>query len=68
MFTSRHLQAGSRIVFVLAVNIEPGSQINYGSGKDVSAETLAADGAPLHVRWSSASYLDIPVTPSAATR
>src|SRR5262249_113146 len=33
---SHQLQAGSQIVLVLSVIKEPGRQINYGTGKDVS--------------------------------
>jgi uncharacterized protein len=39
----------------------PGQQINYGTGKDVSEETIANAGEPLTIRWSNRSYLDLPV-------
>jgi putative CocE/NonD family hydrolase len=58
---SRHLQEGSRIVAVLRVIKEPGRQINYGTGEDVSTETIQNAKAPLEVHWYSDSYLDLPV-------
>ena len=39
----------------------PGQQINYGSGKSVSEESIADAGAPLTIRWLSRSYTDLPV-------
>lgn len=54
-------QAGSRIVLVLSVIKTPDQQINYGSGKDVSDETIADAGAPLSIRWFTDSFIDLPV-------
>ena len=59
---SRRCQAGSRIVVVLGVIKNPGQQVNYGSGKDVSDETIADAGPPLSIRWSTSSYIDLPVS------
>jgi uncharacterized protein len=59
--TSRTLQEGSRIVVVLGVNKRADQEINYGTGGDVSAETIEDAKAPLKVRWFSDSYIDIPV-------
>lgn len=58
---SRQLQAGSRVVMVLSVIKEKGRQINYGTGKDISDETIADAKEPLQIRWFSDSYVDIPV-------
>lgn len=58
---SRQLRQGSRVVAVLKVIKEPGRQINYGTGKDVSAETVQNAKAPLEIHWYSDSYLDLPV-------
>jgi predicted acyl esterase len=58
---SRQLQQGSRIVAVLRVIKEPGRQINYGTGKDVSTETIQNAKAPLEIHCYSDSYLDLPV-------
>jgi len=54
-------RAGSRIVVVLSVNKSPNQQINYGTGKDVSDETVANAGEPLTIRWSNQSWLKLPV-------
>jgi hypothetical protein len=59
MITARRLEAGSRIVAVVAVPKQPGIQINYGTGGDVSAESIADAGAPLRVRWMAGSWLEI---------
>ena len=58
---SRKLQPRSRIVAVIGPIKWPGQQINYGSGKDVSDETIADAGSPLEIRWSSHSYIDVPI-------
>ncbi len=59
---SRKLQPGSRIVLVLSVIKEPGRQINYGTGKDVSDETIKDAGPPLSIQWLPSSYIDIPIS------
>jgi putative CocE/NonD family hydrolase len=58
--TSRRFAPGSRLVAVLRIIKAPGAQINYGTGKDVSDETVADGKEPLKIRWSAASFLDIP--------
>jgi len=60
--TSRRLQKGSRLVIVLGIGKRPDRQINYGTGNDVSDESLA-DGntTPLKIRWYSDSYVEIPI-------
>lgn len=59
--TSRRLPPGSRLVVVLAVIKQPGEQINYGTGKDVSLETLADATEPLRIQWFDHSFIGIPV-------
>ena len=46
---------------VLGILKSPGQQINYGTGKDVSDETIADAGAPLSVTWFGDSYIELPV-------
>ena len=58
---SRRLQAGSRVVVVLSVIKESGRQINYGTGKDVSDETIQDAGDRVQIRWYGDSCLDLPV-------
>ncbi len=60
-FTSRKLQPGSRLLVVLGINKNNGWQINYGTGKDVSTETIQDAGEPLQIRWFNNSYIKIPV-------
>lgn len=59
--TSRLLAAGSRLVVVLRINKGPMAQINYGTGRDVSDETVADAGEPLSIRWLATSFVDLPV-------
>ena len=58
---SQLCEAGSRIVMVIGVVRNPGQQINYGTGENVSDETIRDAGEPLTIRWSNRSYLDLPV-------
>jgi uncharacterized protein len=58
---SRRLQTGSRLVMVLGVNKRPDREINYGTGADVSEESITAGRIPLKIRWYNSSYIEIPV-------
>jgi hypothetical protein len=55
------LTRGSRLVVVLGVIKQAGEQINYGTGKDVSDETIADAKEPLEIRWLGDSFIDVPV-------
>ncbi len=57
--TARLLSPGSRIVAVVGVPKRPAVQINYGTGRDVSSESIADAGEPLRLRWSADSYLEL---------
>lgn len=57
--TARRIGAGSRIVAVVSVPKQPGIQINYGTGKDVSEESIADAGEPLQVEWRPNSWLEV---------
>ena len=59
--TCKKLETGSRLVVVLGINKSLDWQINYGSGKDVSDETIADAKEPLKIKWFEDSYLKIPV-------
>jgi putative CocE/NonD family hydrolase len=59
--TSRQLQQGSRLVMVLGINKRPDREINYGTGNDVSEESIADGKIPVKVRWHNDSYIDIPI-------
>ncbi len=60
--TSRMLAAGSRIVAVISVPKDPGIQINYGTGRDVSSESIAGASEPLRIHLSPDSYLELGVS------
>jgi len=59
--TSKKLRKGSRLILVLNVNKHPHEQINYGTGKDVSDETIHDAKEPLEVKWFNESYVKIPI-------
>jgi len=58
---SRKIGPGSRLVVVLSIIKGTGQQINYGTGKDVSDETIADAKEPLKIRWFADSYIDLPL-------
>jgi hypothetical protein len=35
---------------------------NYGTGKDVSDESIADAGEPLRVKWHNDSYVNVPLS------
>jgi hypothetical protein len=55
------MEPGSRIVVVLSVIKESGRQVNYGTGNDVSDETINDAGEPLQIEWLGGSYFEFPV-------
>ncbi len=57
----KKISKGSRLVVILNINQSPFEQVNYGSGKDVSDETIADGNTPLRIKWSGESYVSIPV-------
>jgi putative CocE/NonD family hydrolase len=57
---SHLLQTGSRIVAVLQVIKNSGQQINYGTGKDVSDESIADAKEPLTISLFADSYIAVP--------
>ncbi len=58
---SKKLDTGSRILVVLNVIKTSSYQINYGTGKDVSDETIGDAGEPLVVKWYNDGFVKIPV-------
>jgi putative CocE/NonD family hydrolase len=59
--TSRQFSKGSRIVILLNINKSPFEQINYGTGKNVSDETIRDAKVPLQIKWFNNSYINVPV-------
>jgi putative CocE/NonD family hydrolase len=58
---SRRMSAGSRLLVMLTVNKNGFAQINCGTGKDVSDESIADAKEPLQVRWYNDSYVKVPI-------
>jgi predicted acyl esterase len=60
-FVSKKISPGSRLVILLNINKHPFEIINYGSGKEVSDETINDAGELLHIKWHNESMIRIPV-------
>lgn len=58
---SKQLSKGSRLLVVINVNKNPFSQLNYGTGKEVSDETIEDAKEPLKVKWYNDSFVKIPI-------
>ncbi|OJW74146.1 MULTISPECIES: CocE/NonD family hydrolase [unclassified Spirosoma] len=58
---SKQLSKGSRLVVAINVNKNPFSQLNYGTGNDVSTESIHDAKEPLRINWYTNSYIRIPV-------
>lgn len=56
---SKRLRKGSRLLIMLNINKNPFSEINYGTGKAVSTETIGDAGAPLEIKWYNQSYVEL---------
>ena len=59
--TCKRLQKGSRLVVALGPHKSPHWQINYGTGKDVSDETIRDAAEPLNIEWLSNTVVRIPL-------
>jgi len=59
---SRQLAKGSRLLVIVNGSKNRFAQINYGTGKDVSDESIADAGQPLKIKWYNKSYVEIPVS------
>ncbi|SIQ38141.1 hypothetical protein SAMN05880574_11191 [Chryseobacterium sp. RU37D] len=60
-FVSKKIEKRSRIVLMIGVVKSPFWQLNYGSGKDVSDETIADAKVPLEIKLYNNSYIKLPV-------
>jgi uncharacterized protein len=58
---AREIQAGSRLLVVVNVNKNEGAQINYGTGRDVSDESIKDARTPLLIEWLNSSYIALPL-------
>lgn len=60
-FIAKKIPKGSKFVVVFGVNKSKEWQINYGTGKDVSDETIEDAKEPLQIKWYNDSFLEIPI-------
>ncbi len=60
-FVCRQLSKGSRIIALVGINKNRDWQINYGTGKDVSDETIADGKIPLQIKWMNSSCIKLPI-------
>ena len=58
--TSRLLGAGDQVAVSIRIVKQPGEEINYGTGRPASTETIADAGEPLQIRWWCDSSIDVP--------
>ncbi|MFZ6664609.1 CocE/NonD family hydrolase [Peijinzhouia sedimentorum] len=58
---SKKLRKGSRLLVYINVNKNPFSELNYGSGKEVSKESINDAGEPMMVKWYNTSFVEVPI-------
>ena len=58
---SKRLLKGSKLVAIINGNKNPYGQINYGTGRDVSSESIDDAGVPLDIKIYENSSITIPV-------
>ncbi|WP_163410396.1 CocE/NonD family hydrolase [Flavobacterium ajazii] len=58
---SKQLSKGSRLLITLNVNKNAFSELNYGTGKEVSEETIKDAKESLKIKWYNDSFIEIPV-------
>jgi putative CocE/NonD family hydrolase len=63
---SRQMLPKSRLLVLVDVLKSPVGQINYGTGKDVSDESIKDAGEPLKIEILSGSYFELPLDNSIA--
>lgn len=59
---SKQLKKGSRLLLMLNIDKNPFAQINYGTGKEVSNESIKDAGELLQISWSNQSFIDIGIS------
>ncbi|RYY54713.1 MAG: CocE/NonD family hydrolase [Chitinophagaceae bacterium] len=60
-YMCRKIATGSRLVATVGIVKTPNWQLNYGTGKDVSDETMADGKIPLLINWGNNSYITVPL-------
>lgn len=64
--TARRMEAGSRLLVVVDVLKDARHQVNMGTGKDVSDESIADAGTPLRFELGAGSVIHVPLREEAA--
>jgi hypothetical protein len=59
--TGRRMAPGSRLLVVVDVLKDAWHQVNHGTGRDVSDESIADAGEPLRIDWHSDSVVRVPM-------
>ena len=59
---SRKVQSGSRLLLVVDVIKNSFHEINYGTGRTVSEESIDDASVPLTVDWLTDSFIQVPMT------
>ncbi|HEV7608333.1 MAG TPA: CocE/NonD family hydrolase [Steroidobacteraceae bacterium] len=65
---SRQMLPGSRLLVLVDANKNLMAQVNYGTGKDVSDESVKDAGEPLKIEIQGGSYFEIPLDNSFAVK
>ena len=65
---SRQMLPGSRLLVLVDAIKNPSAQVNYGTGKDVSDESVKDAGDPLKIEIQGGSYFEIPLDNSFAEK
>ena len=60
-FVSKIIEKGSKLVVVVGVSKDPYTEINYGTGKEVSKESIKDAKELLEIKFFNDSYLEIPI-------
>jgi len=64
--TAVRMESGARLVMVLRVSKRPNREINYGSGRVVSGDSIASGRVPVKLSLLRGSYITLPITEEAA--
>jgi putative CocE/NonD family hydrolase len=65
---SRQMMPGSRLLVLVDASKNPMAQVNYGTGKDVSDESVKDAGDPLKIEIRSGSFFEVPLDNSFSTK
>ncbi|HEX8754889.1 MAG TPA: CocE/NonD family hydrolase, partial [Steroidobacteraceae bacterium] len=65
--TAVRIESGARLVMVLRVIKRADREVNYGSGRAVSADSIASGHTPVKLALLRGSYLELPITEQPPT-